>query len=224
MTVSSTTDSNLIVYNIFDMDGLLIDSEPLWLKAQQTTLQELYGLNLSKQDLHPFQGVASRSFCQSMSKKYPSHSINEAILLDTLIIKMQACIEQAPLLPGAKELLKWLQRQSRPIAIASSSPLSLINKVIGKYDLTVDVIASGEEVSRSKPHPMIFELAAQRLGARPEQCRIWEDSIAGVIAAKAAGMQVVAIPAASHPHIQQFTIADFCFGSLHESQFLIEST
>jgi sugar-phosphatase len=82
----------------------------------------------------------------------------------------------------------------------------------------VSVFASGLEVPRSKPHPAVFELAAERLGAStPADCRVWEDSVNGVIAARSAGMQVIAVPDPAHPHPEQFAIAHHIHSSLLDS-------
>ena len=202
---------------IFDMDGLLIDSEPVWFKVQQAALEQLYGIELKVAQQQQFQGASSQVFCTAMAAAYPNHGIVADTLLETLLTLMYEAVEEAPLLAGAQAVLQHLAEQGIPIAIASSSPLRFIEKVMRRHHITVQAIASGEEVPQSKPHPAVFELAAKRLEVAPWQCRVWEDSINGVIAAKAAGMEVVAVPEHHHPQPQKFAIADYIHQSLSES-------
>ncbi|OMH38851.1 HAD family phosphatase [Motiliproteus sp. MSK22-1] len=204
-------------YAIFDMDGLLIDSEPLWQKAEQEILLEQYGLELELAEVARYCGTSTREFANTMARIHPEALIKPDELREAIFDTMGARIHQAPLMPGAEELLQWLLQQSIGLAIASSSPLLFIESVVKKYDLPVQVFASGIEVPRSKPHPAVFELAAHRLDAFPWQCRIWEDSVNGLIAGKAAGMEVVAVPGLAHPRPEQFSIADHIHRNLYES-------
>lgn len=202
---------------IFDLDGLLIDSEPLWWQAERGVMQSLYGVALGDETLRRFQGASNRAFCQAMAREYADHRVDADQLRSALLQHMADAILQAPLMPGGLELLAWFADRQVPLAIASSSPRPFIEGVIRQHRLPVRIIASGAEVPRSKPHPAVFELAAERLGVRPEDCQVWEDSINGVIAAKAASMRVVAVPDPHHPTPAQFSIADAVHRSLFES-------
>ncbi|WP_020683225.1 HAD family hydrolase [Marinobacterium rhizophilum] len=205
-------------FAIFDMDGLLIDSEPLWLAAQKAQLLELYGLELPETELLAFQGTSTVEFCRTMEQRHRARGVQADTLLESMLQRMAASIDKAALMPGARELLEQLSRQSVVLAIASSSPMHFIEAVVRAHKLPVSVFASGIEVPRSKPHPAVFELAAARLGAEaPWQCRVWEDSVNGVIAAKAAGMVVVAVPDPAHPTPEKFSIADHIHSSLLDS-------
>lgn len=203
---------------IFDMDGLLIDSEPLWLDAQQTQLRELYDLELPDAELRAFQGTSTVAFCSLMAERHSARGVDADRLLAAMLQQMQSAIVRAPLMPGALALLQRLAQLDIPMAIASSSPLAFIEAVVQTHKLPVTVLASGLEVPRSKPHPAVFELAATRLGARePGHCRVWEDSVNGVIAGRAAGMRVIAVPDQAHPQPDQFAIAHHIHASLHDS-------
>jgi sugar-phosphatase len=205
-------------FAIFDMDGLLIDSEPLWLAAQKAQLRMLYDLEVPQAELLAFQGTSTTEFCTSMARRHAGRGVDAQQLLTAMLAHMSAAIQAAPLLPGALALLRQLSQQGIDLAIASSSPLHFIEAVVHTHDLPVSVFASGLEVPRSKPHPAVFELAATRLGAgAPAQCWVWEDSINGVIAARAAGMQVIAVPDRAHPHPEQFAIAHHIHSSLLDS-------
>lgn len=211
-------------FAIFDMDGLLIDSEPVWKATQRAVMQEGYGVMLSDRQLLAFQGRSSRDFCRSMARSHAGLVDNPDELLDELLRRMEQAIVEAPLMPGARALIDWLARQGVTMAIASSSPLAFIEAVVERHRLPVRILASGTEVPRSKPHPAVFELTAGRLGAEPAQCRVWEDSVNGVIAARAAGMIVTAVPEADHPAPQQFSIADHVHRSLFQSLTELELT
>lgn len=204
-------------YAIFDMDGLLIDSEPAWRQAQCALMRDLYDVVLSEAEWHTFQGRSSREFCQGMAQLHTDRRIDAEALLAQLLGRMSEVISDAPLMPGARELVDWLAEQQVPIAIASSSPLRFIEAVVARHALPIWVLVSGTEVPRSKPHPAVFERAARRLGADPSHCRVWEDSVNGVIAARAAGMVVTAVPDSGHPTPHQFSIADQIHPSLHDS-------
>ncbi|MFD2836907.1 HAD family hydrolase [Azotobacter vinelandii] len=204
-------------YAIFDMDGLLIDSEPLWMSTQAALLHELYGIAPGTQDLHAWKGVSSRAFCEDMARLHAGRGVEAGTLFEALIARMGRAIVEAPLMPGAVELIDWLRERHVGLAIASSSPLPFIAAVVRRHALPIAVFASGTEVPRSKPHPAVFELAAERLGAQRHQCRVWEDSLNGVIAARAAGMPVVAVPDPAHPGAERFAIADRVHRTLHES-------
>lgn len=201
---------------IFDMDGLLIDSEPLWM-ATERNLARTWGVELTDAELHSFQGSSSRSVCARIAQRHPNARIDPLELLEQLLERMEQEIVHAPLLPGAAELVHWLARQGVNLAIASSSPLGFIEVVVRKHRLPIEIFASGTEVPVSKPHPDVFLLAAKRMGAEPGRCWVWEDSVNGTIAARAAGMQVVAVPEAGHPNPEQFSIAQKCHQSLWQS-------
>lgn len=204
-------------YAIFDMDGLLIDSEPVWQRTQCAVMHDLYQVELNEAQWRSFQGCSSREFCQGMAYLHADRNVDADTLLEQLLRRMSETITEAPLMPGAQELLDWLTGQKVPMAIASSSPLTFIETVVERHSLPIRVLVSGTEVPRSKPHPAVFELAAKRLGAAPSRCRVWEDSVNGVIAARAAGMVVTAVPDSDHPAPQHFSIATHIHSSLNDS-------
>ncbi|SIS67921.1 HAD family hydrolase [Neptunomonas antarctica] len=204
-------------FAIFDMDGLLVDSEPVWQRVERRVLQQLYGLDLSLNEVAAYSGMSTRELSIAIARAYPDADINAVHLCAAILEEMSAAIGTAPVMPGAVELLERIAELDLPLAIASSSPLSFIESVVRKHALPVRLFTSGTEVEFSKPHPAVFQLAAQRIGAQPWQCRVWEDSLNGVIAAKAACMNVVAVPDPEHPTPEKFAIADMLHMSLWES-------
>lgn len=202
---------------IFDMDGLLIDSEPTWKRVEQQALKEALGLELSLTDLKRFTGRATRDFVRLIAQHHPDLNVDQPALMQLILDMMAQQIVDAPLLPGAEELIGYLQQQEIPMAIASSTPRRLIESVVTRHQLPIEIITSGAEVAASKPHPEVFIQAAQRLGADPFECWVFEDSLNGVIAARAASMRVVAVPAADYAPMEHFSIATRVDASLHES-------
>lgn len=217
MNLSSTMPLDRLTAAIFDMDGLLIDSEPVWMRVEQSVMLEVAGIDVTHAMLMQYQGRSTRAFCLGMAKAFPEAGIKVEALLERLLSRMREEIVHAPLLPGSAEILSWLASRNIPLSIASSSPLSFIQTVVDRHQLPVTQLTSGTEVAASKPHPAVFELAASRLGVATEQCLVWEDSVNGVIAGKAAGMSVIAIPDAEHPTPEKFSIADACHSSLTHS-------
>lgn len=207
----------MIQYAIFDMDGLLIDSEPVWMVTQRAVVLELYGVTLNDEELLAFRGRTRSDFVEAMVSRLCDRIVDTHALHEALIMRTTPAVIEAPLMPGARELLDWLSDCHVPVAIASSSAMQLIESVVQRHELPVRVLVSGTEVPRSKPHPAVFELAAKRLKAHPQHCRVWEDSVNGVIAGRAAGMEVIAVPEPKAFASPQFSIAHRVHQSLHQS-------
>lgn len=203
------------------MDGLLIDSEPTWLAVRKEVLRYLYGLTLSSAQHLQYQGTSTMRFAKAIATQYPELAIDAGTLHQAILNAMAKRLDQIPLLPGACQLLQQLANQGIPMAIASASPREFIDTIVRRHSLPITVIASGYEVEHSKPHPGVFMLAAERLGVDPQTCVVWEDSLNGVIAAKAATMTVVAIPELHSPWAYKFALADHISPSLTDSQQLI---
>lgn len=193
---------------IFDMDGLLIDSEPTWKRVEQQALQQALGLELSLTELKRFTGRATRDFVRLIAQHHPELNVDQPALMQLILDMMAEQIVDAPVLPGALDLINHLTEQSIPMAIASSTPRRLIESVVERHQFPIDIITSGAEVKASKPHPEVFLQAAERLGADPFECWVFEDSLNGVIAARAASMRVVAVPVSDYQPIAHFSIAD----------------
>lgn len=178
---------------IFDMDGVLIDSEPLHAKAAVLTFQTL-GVELPISVCYEYVGCTNSYFYGDLKRRY---GINMEL---AKLLKLAACTKEHlvrtegyPAIPHVCNLVRDLRRNKIPIAIASSSTLEEIRDnmtAIGIAD-DFDLFVSGTEVAHSKPFPDIFLKAAQKLGVEPEDTLIIEDSSFGVQAAKAAGAACV---------------------------------
>jgi len=201
---------------IFDMDGLLINSEPYWKIAEKKVFRKL-GLTLTDTLLQQVMGFRLSEvvthWYQYQPWQNPNFEQTENEILECVEILIQ---EHAEAMPGVYELLAFLAAQNIPMALASSSAMSLINMVIDKLAINryFDVVCSAEIEPYGKPHPGIFLTAAKKLNAIPSNCLVIEDSINGVIAAKAARMKCVAVPELASASDKRFAIADLQLASL----------
>ncbi len=178
---------------IFDMDGVLVDSEPLHYESDLELLKRL-GVTVPEGYLDQFVGVTNAVMWEKITADYSIDKNIEEILNAQLSLKLKL-LKKADLKPidGIPELLKRIRLTDYPIAVASSSSAIFIKQVLAKIglDYYFDVFVSGESVPRSKPEPDVFLKAAAALGVNPEDCIVIEDSRNGTLAAKRAGMKCV---------------------------------
>jgi len=198
---------------IFDMDGLLIDSEPHWHEAQRRVFPTV-GIELSLKDCQDTTGVriddvVRLRYAQSPWEG-PSLKAIETAIVDELIALMQ---EKLVAKPGVQEILSFFERKKMPIALASSSSFRIIDAALGKLNLqdAFPVMHSADIEKYAKPHPVVYIHTAEKMGIAPADCLAFEDSLPGVIAAKAAQMTVVVVPEVARP---QFAVADMKLESL----------
>jgi beta-phosphoglucomutase family hydrolase len=178
---------------IFDMDGVLVDTEPIYFAANRELFERL-GFSVMQEGYARFIGLdASRMWAQLKAEHALPQPIPELVNLER--DAMYRALLQASLTPmeGLIPLLDDLQRRGIRLAIASSSAHRIINTILEKTGVRAyfAAIASGEDVAHGKPAPDIFLLAAARLGVAPQDCTVIEDAAAGVRGAKAAGMRVI---------------------------------
>ncbi|RMF82110.1 MAG: HAD family phosphatase [Chloroflexi bacterium] len=209
---------------IFDMDGLLVDSEPVWAIAEEALLKS-YGKQYDEDIQKQLIGLGTKEFLTRMAAAYGIDAPFETLRAD-VIRRMQVLIPQHVVpQPGAVELIKHTSQRGIPRAIASSSPMPVIEAVLSSL-AWCDIFAtrcSGEEVEHSKPAPDVYLLAAQRLGVAPSDCLALEDSPTGARAAVAAGMTCYAVPDLSHSTMSDFAeITPHVFASLHDVLNVLE--
>ncbi|XID94672.1 HAD family hydrolase [Paenibacillaceae bacterium WGS1546] len=176
---------------IFDMDGLIIDSEPIHFEVDIETVNR-FGARITHEELERFVGMTNPEMWKLIKDEYKlGHSVEE--IIDVQLAAKIRLLEQRAMEPidGIRELLDGLKANKVPIGLASSSPRSFIMAVLNKFGIAAyfDCVVSGEEVARGKPAPDVFLEAASMLGVPPESCIVVEDSRNGVAAAKAAGMK-----------------------------------
>lgn len=205
---------------IFDMDGLLLDSEKLW-KIAETELLADRGAQYSDEKHEPLIGMGMSEFIPGLKQTYELDDDLDT-LHDELIERIHRIVKahDTEPQPGAFEIVDYVVAQKLPYAIASSSPLSLIHATIGsqaRWDGLFPVRTSAEEVPNGKPAPDVYLLAAERIGVTPEKCLALEDSPNGARAAVAAGMTCFAVPDQSHSHPERFNgVTPHVFASLHD--------
>ena len=179
---------------IFDMDGVLVDSEPVITKAARLALAE-YGIAAQDADFHPFTGMGEDRFIGGVAEKY-GVAYQLEMKRRTYEIYLQIVDREIGIYPGIPALLQALRARGLKTAVASSADAVKVRANLpaaGIETVLFDVLCSGEDVIHKKPAPDIFLLAAGRLEVPPEACVVIEDALSGIQAAKAAGMHCVAI-------------------------------
>ena len=180
---------------IFDMDGLLLDSERVIMQAWMESAQEL-ALSLSRADFLQVVGYGTVESHARLSTLLGGEGSFQ-LVRDRVRAKLGACAAVVfPLKPGARSLLQQLRARAVPCAVASSTSVTEVRRRLAQVGVLelFQAVAGGDEVARSKPDPAVYLLAAERLGVAPERCLAFEDSDHGARAAHAAGLAVVMGP------------------------------
>lgn len=178
---------------IFDMDGVIIDSEPVYNGIHEKMLRD-FGVKEILDVPEDYTGMTNSAVFKIVREKYNlKHTVEEISAYQLKVILEEfSRLEDEPI-DGIRDLLALLKEQQIKTAIASSSARKLIETVVKKFNIMAffDVIVSGEEVPAGKPAPDVFLEAARQLHVSPEDCLVIEDSKNGTIAAKAAGMSCI---------------------------------
>lgn len=181
---------------VFDMDGVLIDTEPVWRRTEIEVFRTV-GLELTEPDLLPTMGVPMNEVARIWFERHPWEGPTHAEIAERVVAGVAEHVrtEGAPQ-PGVEDAFSAVEALGLPVAIASSSSPQLIEAVLDRLGLRarVHAVASAAEVESGKPAPDVYLLAAQRLAVAPELCVAVEDAPNGVLSALAAGMKVVAVP------------------------------
>jgi HAD superfamily hydrolase (TIGR01509 family) len=183
---------------IFDLDGLLLDSEVYWEEARREYCRSL-GCDWRPQDELGVKGYNSPEWAEAIRLRCGGHTSPPEIIGSVTGIMRRLYDQRLPLLPGAVEVVKQVARDY-PLAVASSSPPELIDYALTAAALRdcFAVLVSADS-TRGKPAPDVFLAAAARLGIPPADIAVFEDSGAGIRAGKSAGMRVIAVPNAHYP-------------------------
>jgi len=181
---------------IFDMDGLIIDSEPLWRKAEIQAFKDI-GFHFSEEMCIQTMGMRIDEVVHYWWKKLKWEKPSEKDVIESIQSKMIDLIQKdGALLPGVLDALKLLKENNIPIALASSSAMILIKTVVESLDIKnyFNVIHSAEKETAGKPDPAVFLTAARMLEKEPKKCLVLEDSKAGMEAGLNANMKTILIP------------------------------
>lgn len=200
------------------MDGVLIDSEPLWKIAMEEVFLAL-GSKLTKEDFQKTVGLRIDEVIHFWNVTENWGVIDESKVVEDIISKMEELILANPFpLKGVIETLQFLKTKELKIGLATSSSKRLINAVLSslKIKFFFDFTWSAEDESHGKPHPAVYLSVAKTLNVSPNKCLVIEDSYNGVISGLAARMNVVCIPEKTHFPNPKLALADFQFESMQE--------
>ena len=208
---------------IFDMDGVLIDSEPIHFEATRALLAD-HGIEYSSDINDNFYGCTDRDVFRLLRARYrlaPSEEELAASWIARVVALLGRSLQPMAGVPG---VLRVLQAEGLRLALASSSAPAIIEATLAGLGLrgTFELVVSGHEVERGKPAPDIFLETVRRLGLRREACLVVEDSFNGVSAAAAAGIRCVAVPCPSTVG-QDFSLASARLTDLRELPAWVES-
>ncbi|HIB8263032.1 TPA: hexitol phosphatase HxpB [Escherichia coli] len=208
-----------ILAAIFDMDGLLIDSEPLWDRAELDVMASL-GVDISRRnELPDTLGLRIDMVVDLWYARQPWNGPSRQEVVERVIARAISLVEETrPLLPGVREAVALCKEQGLLVGLASASPLHMLEKVLTMFDLrdSFDALASAEKLPYGKPHPQVYLDCAAKLGVDPLTCVALEDSVNGMIASKAARMRSIVVPAPEAQNDPRFVLANVKLSSLTE--------
>lgn len=201
---------------IFDLDGLLVDSTPLHLEANQIFIESFGKLYLRPESGR--EGMRIVDIVRDYKDLFDLPGTVEDLHEKRQVIFYELVKKELQLFPGVFELLEKVKKRDLKMALATSGDREYVNIIFEKwprfkYFFTTLVVS--EDVKRGKPYPDVYKKALEKLNIQSMEAVVLEDSFNGVAAAKAAGIQVIAVPNKHYPEAD-FTLADKSFGSLNE--------
>lgn len=203
---------------IFDMDGVIIDSEPLWRRAMIQSFNEI-GIPFTDEKCRMTTGLR---FIEVAEHWFTEHNVQSTTIFefDHLVISRLCDLirQEGKLMKGVDNALNLFKKHNYKIALGTSSSVLLMNTVIDELGIRnyFDSVCSAQHLEFGKPHPEVFLNCAKELEVKPNECLVIEDSVNGVIAAKAAQMKVLVVPEEENWNNPKFAIADYKLKSLEE--------
>jgi HAD superfamily hydrolase (TIGR01509 family) len=211
---------------IFDLDGVLADSEPWWNKIDAQLLAE-HGVTYRGEHHRNVLGVNYRLAVEFYKKTFGLSTPIEDLMRRRGEIATEFFADRVGLFPHVQEVLQELREMELQLAVATSSVGASARPFLDRHQLTqlFEVIVTGDEIERGKPHPDIYLRTAENLEVSPNECLVIEDSLSGIAAAKAAGMRVAAIPDRRFIDPGEYeTHADYLLNELSEIPSLVSET
>lgn len=208
---------------IFDMDGLLIDSEPLWQEAGKELMAQ-YGKTLTPAQYETTIGLRTREWVEHWFRYFeiPFHTVDiaEQHILEIVEKKIRY---KGRSMPGVQYILEYFKARNFKIGLATSSPMLLANTVVDLLEIRsfFTAITSAQHLPYGKPHPQVYIDCAKKLDAPAETCLCFEDSFNGLIAAKAAKMKCIVVPAGNQGNDKRWGAADLKVSSLQNVNDLL---
>jgi HAD superfamily hydrolase (TIGR01509 family) len=185
---------------VFDMDGVLVDTEHLWDEVREALTEE-WGGRYTPKAQQAMMGMSSAEWSRYLHDVVGLREPPDAINAEVVRRMLARYAVELPVIDGAGAVVQRLRDDGYPLALASSSNRELIDAVLARLELTAcfAVTVSSEEVARGKPAPDVYLEAARRLGVDPTRCVAVEDSASGIRSAHAAGMRVIVFPNRHYP-------------------------
>lgn len=202
---------------IYDMDGVLTDSEPIWKIAMEEVFQSV-GCPLTRADFQKTVGLRIDEVCRFWYQVSPWEGNTPQEVEQRIVQRMvELLTAQAAPLPGVLESLAYFQQKGLKIGLATSSYDVLISTILDALKIRsfFDTVHSAENEQFGKPHPAVYLTAAAQLNVDPRECLVIEDSLNGIISGKAARMTVICVPEKSHTPEPKLMLADATFDHLN---------
>ena len=200
------------------MDGLLIDSEPLWQEAEKKIFSDV-GIELTTAMCEQTMGLRIDEVVKHWYTFRPWKNKDLKELENEVVNEVDRLIRtKGKPMPGVDHIISFFQKRDLKLAVASSAYLRLIETVLEKFGIrsVFEVVHSAEFEAKGKPDPAIYISTAKFLNVEPKNCIAFEDSYNGLLSAKHAGMRTVAVPDPKHFNDRKFLIADLKINSLQE--------
>jgi mannitol-1-/sugar-/sorbitol-6-/2-deoxyglucose-6-phosphatase len=203
---------------IFDMDGVLIDSEPIWREAEKIVFARI-GIELTEEMCHQTTGLRTDETVAHWYRFKPwDGKSREEVGREVEYAVCEIVDKKGFPAPGVLKIIDFFNQAGVPKALASSSSPEVIERVLGRLELKheFDGIYSAANEEFGKPHPAVYITAARKMGVLPVNCLAIEDSMAGLIAAKSAKMRTLVVPEILNRDNPNFSIADMKLDSLED--------
>jgi HAD superfamily hydrolase (TIGR01509 family) len=207
---------------IFDMDGVLIDSEPFWRRAEIELFGEL-GVHLTDEECRQTTGLRIDQSVAYWYARRPWPDPDLPALANSIVSRVVDLVEhEGQPLPGVEHAVGLCEKRGLRLAVASSSWVRLVDAVLRRLGIAdaFEVVRSAADEPYGKPHPGVFLTTAEQLGVEPSGCLVIEDSVNGMVAAVAARMHCVVVPERWDP---RFVLADAVLDSLHDIETALRS-
>ncbi|UGU16301.1 hexitol phosphatase HxpB [Sinomicrobium kalidii] len=195
---------------IFDMDGVLIDSEPAWKKAEYEVFTSV-GVHVAPELSEITATMTTAEVTRFWYEQNPWSDKSLDELENEVVDRVgRFILEEGTPMTGIQEVLELFRERNFRIGLSTNSPSRLIPLVLEKAGIApyFDAVSSSEHETHGKPHPAVYLTTAKKLGTPPEKCIVFEDSVHGLMSAKNAGMKTIAVPSGAEFHLDGFDIAD----------------
>jgi len=203
---------------IYDMDGILVDSEPLWREAMVAAFAEV-GISVTTAQCAETTGLRIDQVVAYRYEQTPWHGKSQSETVNLILQKLVKLIHaKAVPMDGAIESIRFFKEKNFRIGLATSSSTIIIDAVLDTLQIRdlFEVISSAEKLAYGKPHPEVYITTAQKLGVDPTACIAIEDSFNGLLSAKSARMKTIVVPEEINRGKEHFVIADLQLNSLNE--------